>query len=118
MNSVVETTVADSASAEAQLPFRVLEIRPEESKLVCVGADKFTPAMAINKEIDLRFVLGYSPLEFRDTLLMLAEGKVNAGPLVTGSVGLEGVEAAFSAPGDPDVHAKILVDPQSAAAAP
>jgi hypothetical protein len=39
MNSVVDTTIAASASAEAQLPSRVLEIRPEESKLVCVGAD-------------------------------------------------------------------------------
>ena len=34
--------------------------------------------MAINKEIDLRFVLGYTPLEFRDTLHMLADGKVDA----------------------------------------
>jgi hypothetical protein len=34
--------------------------------------------MAINKEIDLRFVIGYTPLEFRDTLQMLADGKVNA----------------------------------------
>ena len=39
MNSVVDTIVAASASSEAQLPSRVLEIRPEESKLVCVGAD-------------------------------------------------------------------------------
>ena len=39
MNSVVDTMVAAPASAEAQLPSRVLEIRPEESKLVCVGAD-------------------------------------------------------------------------------
>jgi len=35
---------------------------------VCVGTDQITPAMAINKEIDLRFVVGYTPLEFRDTL--------------------------------------------------
>jgi threonine dehydrogenase-like Zn-dependent dehydrogenase len=49
---------------------------------------------------------------------MLAEGKVNAAPLVTGSVGLQGVEAAFSALGDPEAHAKILVDPKSAATAP
>jgi hypothetical protein len=39
MNSVVDTIVAASASSEAQLPSRVFEIRPEESKLVCVGAD-------------------------------------------------------------------------------
>jgi threonine dehydrogenase-like Zn-dependent dehydrogenase len=85
---------------------------------VCVGADQITPAMAINKEIDLRFVLGYTPLEFRDTLHMLAEGKVDPSPLITGTVGLDGVDAAFTALGDPNVHAKILIDPRSAAAEP
>jgi threonine dehydrogenase-like Zn-dependent dehydrogenase len=74
--------------------------------------------MAINKEIDLRFVVAYTPIEFRDTLHMLAEGKVNAAPLITGSVGLEGVEGAFAALGDPEAHAKILIDPKSSAAAP
>ena len=83
---------------------------------VCMGEDKLRPAMAINKELDLRFVLGYSPLEFRDTLHMLAEGKVNATPLVTGTVGLAGVDSAFDALGNPEVHAKILIDPQSTAA--
>src|SRR5580700_6239753 len=39
MNSVVDTIVAAPANTEAQLPSRILEIRPEESKLVCVGAD-------------------------------------------------------------------------------
>ena len=34
---------------------------------VCMGADRLRPSMAINKEIDLRFVLGYTPMEFRDT---------------------------------------------------
>jgi threonine dehydrogenase-like Zn-dependent dehydrogenase len=85
---------------------------------VCVGPDTFTPAMAINKEIDLRFVVGYTPLEFRDTLRMLAEGVVDPRPLVTGSVGLEGVDAAFTALADPERHAKILVDPGSKATRP
>ncbi len=80
---------------------------------VCVGRDEFTPAMAINKEIDLRFVFGYSPLEFRDTLHMLAEGKVDPRPLITATVGLDGVAAAFEALAHPDGHAKILVDPRS-----
>ena len=48
--------------------------------------------MAINKEIDLRFVIGYTPLEFRDTLQMLAEGEIDPRPLITGTVGLDGVE--------------------------
>jgi threonine dehydrogenase-like Zn-dependent dehydrogenase len=85
---------------------------------VCMGSDHIRPAMAINKEIDLRFVLGYTPLEFRDTLYMLAEGKVDVTPLITGTVGLPGVEAAFDALGDPEAHAKILIDPKSDAASP
>jgi threonine dehydrogenase-like Zn-dependent dehydrogenase len=80
---------------------------------VCVGIDRFTPAMAINKEIDLRFVIAYTPLEFRDTLHMLAEGKVDPSPLITGTVGLDGVAGAFADLGDPDRHAKILIDPQA-----
>jgi threonine dehydrogenase-like Zn-dependent dehydrogenase len=85
---------------------------------VCMQPDRIRPSMAINKEIDLRFVLGYTPLEFRDTLHMLAEGKINAAPLVTGTVGLPGVEAAFDALADPDRQAKILIDPSSSATAP
>ena len=80
---------------------------------VCVGSDQITPAMAVNKEIDLRFSLGYTPLEFRDTLHMLADGEVDPSPLLTGTVGLDGVENAFSALGDPEEHAKIMIDPSS-----
>jgi threonine dehydrogenase-like Zn-dependent dehydrogenase len=78
---------------------------------VCVGPDTFTPALAINKEIDLRFVLGYTPLEFRDTLQMLAQGKVDPRPMITGTVGLSAVPEAFSDLADPEQHAKILIDP-------
>jgi threonine dehydrogenase-like Zn-dependent dehydrogenase len=85
---------------------------------VCMGADKLRPSMAINKEIDLRFVLGYTPLEFRDTLHMIADGKVDVTPLVTGTVGLPGVAAAFDALADPKAHAKILIDPKSDATSP
>ena len=35
-------------------------------------------------------MFAYTPLEFRDTLHMLADGKLNAAPLVTGKVGLDG----------------------------
>ena len=73
---------------------------------------------AINKEIDLRFVLGYTPLEFRDTLHMIADGKVDPRPLITGTVGLDGVDSAFGALGDAERHAKILIDPRSSAGAP
>ena len=80
---------------------------------VCVGEDRFTPAMAINKEIDLRFVIGYTPPEFRAALHMLAEGKIDPRPMITGEVGLDGVEGAFASLADPEAHAKILVDPRA-----
>jgi threonine dehydrogenase-like Zn-dependent dehydrogenase len=80
---------------------------------VCVGEDRFTPAMAINKEIDLRFVIGYTPLEFRDTLHLLADGAVDPRPLLTGTVDLDGVAGAFDALADPEAHAKVLVSPSS-----
>jgi threonine dehydrogenase-like Zn-dependent dehydrogenase len=78
-----------------------------------MGTDHFRPTVAIGKEIDLRFVFGYTPLEFRDTLYQLADGKLDATTLVTGSVGLAGVDGAFRALGNPETHAKILIDPQS-----
>ncbi|MDG4668449.1 zinc-binding dehydrogenase [Mycobacterium sp. 236(2023)] len=85
---------------------------------VCMSEDRIRPAVAIGKEIDLRFVFGQTPLEYRDTLHMLADGKVDASALVTGTVGLGGVAAAFEALGDPETHAKILIDPASDAVTP
>jgi threonine dehydrogenase-like Zn-dependent dehydrogenase len=100
----------------------VLEGAPLFSRVVVVGVvvgqDQITPAMAINKEIDLRFVIGYTPLEFRDTLHMLADGKIDPRPLITATVGLDGVDAAFGALGNPEAHAKILIDPRSSATEP
>lgn len=84
---------------------------------VCVGEDRFTPAMAINKGIDLRFVLGYAPPEFRRALHLLAEGRIDPRPMITGRVGLDGVEGAFGDLADPERHAKILVDPRAQAGA-
>ncbi len=88
---------------------------------VCVGGDRFESAMAISKELELRFVFAYRAPEFYETLQMLADGKVDPRPMITGTVGLGGVEAAFDAlanPSGPDAHAKILVDPRSAATVP
>jgi threonine dehydrogenase-like Zn-dependent dehydrogenase len=102
----------DGAIGAAPLASRIIVVG------VCMGDDKLRPAMAVGKEIDMRFVFGYTPLEFRDTLHMLAEGTLDGSALVTGTVGLDGVAAAFQALGDPEKHAKILIDPVSKATAP
>ena len=76
-----------------------------------MGADTLRPSLAINKEVDLRFVVGYTPLEFRDTLHALANGHLDGAALVTGQVGLSGVPTAFDVLADPEQPAKILIDP-------
>jgi len=87
------------------------------SRIVVVGAclepDTIHPISAMIKEIDLRFSVGYNPGEFRDTLHMLADGKVDPAPFLTGTVGFAGVDAAFDALGQPERHAKVLIDPRS-----
>lgn len=98
--------ILDQLMTSAPLATRVVVVG------VCMGDDTIRPSVAINKEIDLRFVLGYTPAEFRQALHLLADGKVDPSPLVTGRVGLDGVEAAFDALGDPETHAKVLVEPR------
>ena len=102
----------DSVVAAAPLNTRVIVVG------VCMNIDQIRPAMAVGKEIDMRFVFGYTPLEFRDSLHMLANGKLDAGALITGKVGLGGVATAFEALKDPETQAKIIIDPRSDATAP
>ncbi len=83
---------------------------------VCMEQDTFQPAMAINKEVDVKFVFAYQPHEFREALHLIADGKVDPTPLITGTVGLDGVAHAFDVLGDPERHAKILIDPASSVA--
>lgn len=78
---------------------------------VCMEADQIRPLIAINKELNLQFVLAYQAEEFAQTLRNIAEGLIDVSPLITDTVGLGGVEQAFENLGDPEAHAKILVDP-------
>ena len=100
--------IIDQIVNQAPLASRVVVVG------VCMEADTFQPAMAINKEIDLRFVFAYQPHEFHETLQLMANGKVDPTPLITGTVGLDGVAEAFEVLGDPERHAKVLIDPTSA----
>lgn len=78
---------------------------------VCMQPDTVHPFFAIAKEINVQFVLAYTPEEFGDSLRALAEGDIDVAPLITGEVGLDGVGAAFDDLADPERHCKILVTP-------
>ena len=80
---------------------------------VCMEPDTIHPLIGIVKELNLQFVLGYTPDEFAVTLRHIAEGEIPVAPLITGHVGLDGVAGAFEALGSPERHAKILVHPHA-----
>ena len=94
---------------------QVMAAAPRGTRIVVVGvcmeADTIHPMLGISKELNLQFVLGYTPDEFAATLRHIAEGAIPTAPLITGTVGIDGVADAFVALGSPERHAKILVKP-------
>lgn len=77
------------------------------------GEDSFSPMIAIAKELNVQFVLYYAPAEFSEALDAIANGELDWQPLVTGTVGLDGIQEAFKVLEDPETHAKIMIDPWS-----
>jgi threonine dehydrogenase-like Zn-dependent dehydrogenase len=93
----------------------VMRDAPPQSRIVvagvCMERDHFRPMLGINKELNIQFVLGYTPDEFARTLRALAEGAIDVAPMITGRTGVDGVADAFATLGNPEAHAKILVEP-------
>lgn len=78
---------------------------------VCMERDHIEPMFGINKELNLQFVIAYTPEEFTTTLYNIAEGKIATEALITGMIGVDGVPQAFEALASPEQHAKIIVEP-------
>ena len=78
---------------------------------VCMEQDHIRPLIAIGKELNMQFVLAYTPEEFARTLQHIAQGEIDVDALITGRVGVSGVAQAFADLGSPERHAKILVEP-------
>jgi len=94
---------------------QIMAASPRGTRIVVVGVcmepDTISPMLGISKELNLQFVLGYTPDEFAATLGDIARGAIPVAPLLTGTVGLDGVPQAFEDLGSPERHAKILVEP-------
>jgi len=93
----------------------VLRAAPAQSRVVVVGVcmehDVINPFFGISKELNVQFCLGYDPMEFAQSLRSIAEGEIDVTPMITGTVGLDGVPQAFADLADPEAHCKILVTP-------
>ena len=94
---------------------QVFECAPRDARIVVVGvcmeSDHSEPMLGIMKELNVQYVLGYTPDEFAWSLRLIAEGTVDAASLVTGSVGVGGVAQAFEDLANPEAHTKIIVEP-------
>lgn len=77
---------------------------------VCMKEDRIYPMVGINKQLTLKFVLGYSPAEYAEALAALADGSVDTSPMVTRTVTLDELPAAFEALADPN-DCKVVVLP-------
>src|ERR1700742_1506153 len=94
---------------------QVFEGAPRDARIVVVGvcmkSDRNEPMLGIMKELNVQYVLAYTPEEFAASLRLLAEGEVDAPSLVTGKVGISGVAQAFDDLANPEAHTKIIVEP-------
>ena len=94
---------------------QLMRAAPPQSRIVvagvCMEDDTIRPTFGINKELNVQFVLGYTPDEFAKTLRALAEGEIEVAPMITSKTGVEGVAGAFRSLANPEAEAKILVEP-------
>lgn len=77
---------------------------------VCMKEDRIFPMVGINKQLTLQFVLGYTPVEYAEALGALADGSIDTSPLVTRTVGIDELPAAFEALASPH-DCKVVVLP-------
>ncbi|MEU6895309.1 zinc-binding dehydrogenase [Streptomyces sp. NPDC046557] len=78
---------------------------------VCLRPDTVDSGLLANKELDIRGSFGGSPTEYRHTLRDIADGRIDAGAIITGTTGLSGLSDAITELAKPDHHAKIVIDP-------
>jgi threonine dehydrogenase-like Zn-dependent dehydrogenase len=78
---------------------------------VCMQEDHFRPLPAINKELNVQFLLGWSIEEFNESLQFIADGTFDVDPLITDRISLDGVSSMFDELATPNKHAKVLVKP-------
>lgn len=78
---------------------------------VCMQPDSIMPFAAITKEAALHFVLAYEKADFQFAVDMMDQGRLDATPMITDVIGLDGVAAAFEALAKPTTQSKVMVVP-------
>ena len=92
--------IFEAVGRQGMIP-NIIDAAPPGCRIVVAGVntqgDRFVPALAIVKELELRFGFGYAPSEFAETLARVARDPEAVAPLITSTVGVEGVTGALDA---------------------
>jgi len=78
---------------------------------VCMQPDMIFPAMAVIKEIELRFVVAYHKRDFELAIEMLDRGRIAGRDMITDVVDLSAFPAAFEALKTPTHQCKVMLEP-------
>ncbi len=93
----------------------VYEHAPAHSRIVVVGVclqtDSVNHLAAINKELNVQYVLGYTLDEYAQSLAEIAEGELMVEPMVTDVIGLDRTPEMFTELARSCAHCKVIVEP-------
>jgi threonine dehydrogenase-like Zn-dependent dehydrogenase len=79
----------------------------------CSEPDPYIPIRALLKELTISFSVYYRPHEFQSVVDAFASGQIDPEPLVTSTISLEQLDAAFTTLAGSTTEGKVLVDPSS-----
>ncbi len=77
---------------------------------VCMTKDEIEPALAIDKELELRFSTGYTPDEFSATLSRICRGELDVSAMNTKVITLNEVAAILEGQVPAQAEGKIMVE--------
>jgi len=78
---------------------------------VCMKLDHMLPILAIAKELQVNYVLAYRHQDFAFTIQMLAAGRIDPLPMLSGTVGFDAFPAAFEALKTSKQECKVMLHP-------
>lgn len=95
----------------------LVERAPQQACIVFTGLHtapvSIHPAHALVKQLNLKFSYYYTPEEYARCLAMIADGDLPWRHMITGTVGLAGIPAAFEQLLAPNEHVKVILEPGS-----
>jgi (R,R)-butanediol dehydrogenase/meso-butanediol dehydrogenase/diacetyl reductase len=78
---------------------------------VCMRRDHLMPIMAIGKELQVNYVLAYRHQDFAFTVDMIAAGRIDPHPMLSGTIGFDAFPAAFEALKTAKHECKVMLNP-------